>query len=342
MAFCSCSKEHVSSFTDLFVSKESANVMSVSLALDSIRNPYMIECSNEHLFFVNINQPTFITEFDLKTGEYLIDYLNRGDGPNEFLHFTTISTLGDSLVLWDTNKETLAYLGTNYDAMTTIPTPRQVKITSNGALLAAFKVLPLRSDLSAATGLVKEKRIALIDGAGKVVVAFGDYPREEKDKKYTDSENGFAYQSQMAYQHNKQVLAVGSCYGESISFYNIEDEKSPRLIKEYCYSYPQYRDDSNGQQYQSVIFDKNNVFGIIDMKASSEHCICLFSGEVYSPDRAYGGQFLLLFNWSGNPVKMIKLDQLYANIAINEKEQEVYLLGNNPNTLDFIVAKVRL
>lgn len=325
---------------EIFGNKETREVEMLSFEVDSIRNPYMMEFANNHLFFVDLYQSTFIRVFDWNTRKYKADFARRGVGPDEFLYFTQIASLNNKLYLWDTNKETVYSTDlTNNDFCN--PVYSAIHIPSDSTLLGAFKVLPINDDFFVATGLIKKHRMALVDKEGKVVKTFGDYPKERKDKNYTDIENGFAYQSFMAYQDQKQVLSVGSMNGESIAFYDMSNIASPKLIKEFIRSFPQYKDVSTTDS-QSVVFQRDNIDGFIEIKPSSKYCIALFSGVPRTEEDNYGGNLILLFDWDGNPVKAIELSQRYTNMAFNESKRELILLGKDPVTFDFRLFKMDL
>lgn len=333
-----CTTVQQGSFLSIFPVNENGNIKIKKIEVDSIRNPYLMEYTKDKLFLCDINQPTFITVFDWKTGKFLGDFATKGLGPNEVLFLTTLNALDSNLYFWDANKkEFVSVSSQNYQRNNTI------KIENDtSSVINAFKVLPLEPQMYAATGLVKDKRIALLNNEGKVITTFGDYPKEDKNKVYSDIENGFAYQSIIAYQRKKHILAIGSRNGESIAFYDLTNLRSPLLVKEYVYSYPSYKDISAGNS-QSVTFLPDNIIGMVDMKSIDKYCICLFSGKTRKKDETYeGGKYIFIFDWDGNPVKSIKLGQRYTNIAVNKSNKELILLGNDPESLDFNVYTMDL
>lgn len=333
-----CTSVRQSSLLSIFPVNEKGHIKTKKIEADSIRNPYLMEYTNGKLFLADINQPTFITVFDWKNGAFLGDFATKGLGPDEVLFLTTLNALNNNLYFWDINKKELVSVNPeNYQRN------YSVKIENDtSSLINAFKVFPLEEKLYAATGLVKNKRMALLNNEGKVITTFGDYPKEDKNQVYTDVENGFAYQSIIAYQPERHILAVGSREGESIAFYNLTNRRSPSLIKEYVCSYPSYKDSST-ENSQSVTFLPDNITGMVDMKSLDKYCICLFSGKTRKPGEAYeGGRYILIFDWDGNPVKSIDLGRGYTNIAVNEADKELILLGNDPQTLDFNVYTMDL
>lgn len=308
----------------------------VGIQSDSIQDPYMLECINGKLYFANLRSKKILSEFDLSLGNHRGGFLNRGNSPNDFQFLTNMYRFDNSLTLWDSSSSTLSFIDPSNHSI-----ERKIKISPNASLLSPFQVMPISDRRLIATGILSKGRVALLDEIGKELFVFGTYPKEDKGREYTHTENAFAYQSHAAYQSKKNRLVLGAYWGESIVFYDLSDNNNPKQIKEYIYSYPKYTDNSDNSQ-SSVKFKKGNISGFIDIKASSKYCVCLYSGEPYYAGEEYGGDKILMFDWEGNPVKYIKLDKKYSNLAVSEETQEAILIGTDPKTLEYVVAKVEL
>lgn len=198
--------------------------------------------------------------------------------------------------------------------------------------------MPLDAGRIAATGLTKEHRIVLLDGHGVPYQAFGDYPGARA--KASGVENGLAYQAFMAYQPDKEVLAIGSSFGESVLFYDLRKVETPALLKEHTCAVPQYRNTSD-KQSQSVAFGQDNIMGFLSLKASDQYCIGLYNGQK-RVGMEYGGDKLLLFDWNGSPVKCLQLDQTYEQMAYDEQGNRVILLGLDKVTGEYKVMAVQI
>ena len=149
-------------------------------------------------------------------------------------------------------------------------------------------------------------RFALLDKNGNILKRFGNYPKDYKPNN-TDIENGAIYQCLLTSQNEKKVFAAACGIGESIMFYDLNNKNNPHLIREFTFDHPQY--DLTGDNEQPVIFSKDSKNGFIDIKSSSNYCICLFSGEVRTGVNDYGGNKILIFDWKGNPIKLIVLEE---------------------------------
>lgn len=336
ICFVSCTESKYTTMMDMFVDSCDVETTTMPIDIDSIRNPYIMTCLNGRLFFADIFQPTFITVFDSKEGDYFGDFAKKGQGPDEFIHLSNISFVDNRLVLWDSGKSILTLATVDTDDLSSTEYQR-VEIKPDSSLISAFQVFALKDDLFIASGIVKHHRFVLLDKYSKFISSFGNYPQINKNK--SDVENGLAYQCLLTYQSEKKVLVAGNGIGESISFYSLNNIHVPRIIKEYIYANPVY--DYTGDESQPVVFKKDNVVGVVDIKSSLKYCICLFSGEPRNAEN-YGGNKILFFDWDGNPIKALMLKQQYSNMAIDEDQGKIWLLGTDPNTSDFIVSGIEL
>ena len=334
----SCMERPDNSMIGLFKNKSNEQTKISQIKTDSVRNPYIMNYHNGMLVFGDIFQSKFISIFDGYNGDFLGDFASQGVGPDEFVHIGNISCINDKISLWDAGKSTLTFAGIDHNNILS-PTFQNIKIKEDTTLLSVFQVIPLQEDLFVATGIIKNHRFALLDKNGNILKRFGNYPKDYKPNN-TDIENGAIYQCLLTSQNEKKVFAAACGIGESIMFYDINNKNNPHLIREFTFDHPQY--DLTGDNEQPVIFSKDSKNGFIDIKSSSNYCICLFSGEVRTGVNDYGGNKILIFDWKGNPIKLIVLEQQYTNLAIDEENKRILLLGTSSETKDYIISEIEL
>ena len=334
----SCLSPSGTSMVDLFDVQRQESPQPLAIETDSIRNPYLMTYHQGLLVFGNIHAPHFISVFDGETGRFLGDCASRGAGPEEFIHLGGLASVRDKLGLWDAGKSTvaLARIDRHQPAASAF---EFLKMQGDSSLVAVFQVTPVREDLFVAAGIVRGHRFALMDGQGRVVGGFGEYP-EGHETQNTDMENGFVYQSLLATQGERSLLAAATAMGESIQFYDLSDRDNPVLVREFTFRHPLY--NRTGDQEQPIVFDAKNPDGFIDLKATPDYCVGLFSGEARTDLRAYGGDKIVIFDWDGNPVKLITLGQSYTNLAVDAEKNRILLLSVQPETGDFVVSGIPL
>lgn len=260
----SCLSPSGTSMVGLFDVQRQEDPQPLSIETDSICNPYLMTYHQGLLVFGNIHAPYFISVFDGETGKFLGDCASRGAGPEEFIHLGGLASVRDKLGLWDAGKSTVALARIDRHQPAASAFEFQ-KMQEDSSLVAVFQVAPVREDLFVAAGIVRGHRFALMDGQGRVVGGFGEYP-EGHDVQNSDMENGFVYQSLLATQGERSLLAAATAMGESIQFYDLSDKDNPVLVREFTFGHPLY--NRTGDQEQPIVFDAKNPDGFIDLKAT--------------------------------------------------------------------------
>lgn len=333
----SCINQSPNSIIDLFKDKVEYVEEESSINTDEIRKPYLMHSYKDILILGNIHYDNFISFIDNKRGNLLGEYACRGTGPNEFIHLGNISVTDNKVCLWDTGNSSISSAMVEDD--NSLSEFQHTKIQSDTTLLAAFQVIPINNNKFIAAGIVKQNRFALLGEKGEVVKTFGQYPIGY-DPQNTDSENGFIYQGELIFNEKKGVLVSACGMGELLSFYKITEKEEVVLIKEYALEHPIYQ--KTGEENQPISFKFDNKMGFIDMKMCQKYCICLYSGEKRTDPYEYGGNKILLFDWEGNPIKMYSLKKTYTNMAIDQINNRIILLGTDSNTGDYILSEMKV
>lgn len=319
-------------FSSIFLSSKTLKAQATDFPIDDLSRPYIMQYSGGILYFCNIRTSPLLTAFDWKTKRYIGEFGNKGQGPNEYLSFSTMSPINDQIGIFDSEKNAYIQLKTNNDGTFT---HKDTKLAKKG-FYSPFVVVSLTEKYKLGTGIIKEHRFCIYDDKGEICTTFGEYPKDNIHKNDKDAANAFAYQSHLTYQADKKVLAAGISQGEGIVFYDMSDILHPKKIKEHLYKLPEYTDDSNANS-KSVIFKRNSTFGFLALSATDKYCIGLFSGNQVKNWKA---SRLLLFDWNGNPVKEIKLAQGYEHMTTTESE--IILFGTDSESYDYIIHTIKL
>lgn len=328
---------HRGTMTDLFQVSAYGLDSIININTDSLRSPYAMEYQNDTYIFCDIHNDKFLSLFN-EDGKLLGELAPRGNGPDEFVHIGKVSLVGDNVCLWDMGKTAWSYLKVDYRDISSSTICKTIKIKEGEELLSAFQSTPIEDSCFVVAGIVKDHRFAIVNKSGDLVCTFGDYPKGY-DEHNTDAENGFIYQGPMAYQEEKKVFVRACSLGETICFYDLNDVLHPCLLKEYTFSHPKFERNSNPKE--SVIFHHDNNVGFVEIKPSTDYCVCLYSGE-QKDLRDYSGDKLLLFDWQGEPKKLIYLKRRYTSMAVDNEHHRVILLGTDAETGDYLLSEVAL
>jgi hypothetical protein len=85
--------------------------------------------------------------------------------------------------------------------------------------------------------------------------------------------------------------------------------------------------------FNRVIPDNNNTIGYIDLATDSENVYALYADKKIFNKNGKGNSrcsnIILIFDWEGNMVKKIKLDNEGYHITVNEKAKKIYAAIKN-------------
>lgn len=335
LVLSSCSGS-LASMCDLFPESPNVEVHKLSFDVDSIRKPIDMYYVDGKLFLIDMYSSPLVTVFDWKTGKYIGRFADRGQGPHEYLWFSAASSFGGKLGLYDENKKEFTWFFYEKDTVRC----SNIRFAYSDKMFP-FKVIALSDEYFVATGLIEEnKHFVIYNKEGQKVSVFGDYPKDDSRTDCSYQENAFAYQpAGMVYNAKEKVFAVGERDGQIALFYDMSDMAHPRLLRQHVVSHPQFVNNSTSTS-SSVLFLRENVNGFFGMAVTDKYCVGLFSGK-QSPEKdtyIIGGDKLLLFDWKGNPLKMIALSQEYSMITASERQ--LILLGTDPVTSDYVINTI--
>jgi hypothetical protein len=318
------------SFVELFTASENLVPEESILDRDSILNPYMIQCTEQGVLLANMFQPNFLNLFDGETGELKGTFLTRGSGPGECMHLSTMCSRDSSLFLWDAMRSSFSFASIQNDSLSH-ESGDFIPLKYDDVLKSVFQLYPLNRHYLVASGIIKGGRFAIINDKGELVSTFGEYSEEYASME--EVTKAMLNQCVFAYQQEKKVLAVANGMGENISFYDMSNLKSPRLIKSYTYRSPSYELDGDG----SVVYQKNNIVGFVDLLASKDYCVGFFLGDTLKSPTDFGADKLLYFDWDGTPKEIRMLDRIYMHAALSPTADRLYFLGKGKESGEFMV-----
>lgn len=278
-----------------------------------------IDYSNEHLFHI----------FDIKNNQYLSNSGVKGQGPNEFLHpssliyfspdyFLTYDLLDNSLK--KVRIDSLLLGNVLYDKL----------ITFNS--ISNLSVVPTKHRNYVAFGLYESNMFKLIDEQGEDVGMFMDFPIEkDKAKSNIDNRNiGLAYQGIININSDKDKIVYASFYSTILGIYNI-NTTSIDLNYLFAYDYPQYISQNNDKGMSSPI-TKEGISAFRDVFDTDKYIYTLYSGKKISESKeaAFEARDIYVFDWEGNSIAHYILDVPINNIAVLPNNSKIYALANLP------------
>jgi hypothetical protein len=188
------------------------------------------------------------------------------------------------------------------------------------------QLIPISDSLYFGAGTYKEKyQYVLFNTENEVV----DYAVEI----YNSRENWHAFNKEMANQgklrkhphENKFIFVLN--FSSNLDIVEVSDGKI-NIIKLLRFRNPKNIPNNSGNFYQ-VIPDTESSIGYVDIAAGDKYIYALHTDKKIIEDNGkvndYCSNEILVFDWTGNPVKKYHLEEEAYYIAVSEKNKIIYL-----------------
>jgi hypothetical protein len=295
--------------------------------LDSfdIYNPNSFVCSGDRFYMQGDGLEVLLKLNTVEQKKELI--AEKGNGPNELLNITNLSLAGKSLVLAECNKKKLVELDIAGQET-------EMKITDLPHEYGAFTSVIKNGNLLVATGLFEQGRYLCYDQTDKSVSSTGYYPSEKGNNRKTDN-----IRASNIFLSSKLVISPDlghfACahYNSGILDINKISNDSIINVRLLDFHYPETVERRRGNDIQ-VAIKRENINGFYDVAASDKYIFALYSGKSFKDVGVKIAQcdYLMVFDWNGNPVNCYKMDIPLTLVAFNEGDNLLYGIGINNNT----------
>ena len=270
----SCESNHLPiSPIDYFDGIESAKTELVC-TLDSfgIYNPNSLVCIGDLFFMQGDGLEVLLKLNTIKLTKELI--AEKGNGPDELLNITNLSSAGESIVLAECNKKKLVELDvTGHNTV--------MKITDLPHEYGAFTSVVKSGNLLVATGLFEQGRYLCYNLTDKSVSFTGYYPSEKGNNRKTDN-----IRSGNIFLSSKLVISPDlgrfACahYNSGILDINKISNDSIINVRLLDFHYPEAVSRGSGNNIQ-VAIKSENINGFYDVAASDKYIYTIYSGKTY-------------------------------------------------------------
>lgn len=170
-----------------------------------------------------------------------------------------------------------------------------------------------------------EKKYAMTDsGSTESAKFFLDYHFQNRFiQEHQNRSLTMASQGDLVLKPDGSRVFFGARNFIAFDILGISENYEVSLVKRQEHTPPSFRNEGD-EQNLSVAFSEENIFGYKKTVASDRFIYALFSGNKkkrYDPSNV-----VLVYNWDGDPVKVIKLDREVELITVSEDDS--YLTGS--------------
>lgn len=290
-----------------------------------------ISCNNKNLIVLDYHTGNSFTLFEIDSCMFVGRFGTIGQGPNEL----ELGTYGQI----EMNNFYLFYDQTGFigkynidsllEDINTVPS-QMVKYKIIDAQLS--KAIPINDSLFIGAGTYMSKfQYVLFDKNSNVLDYYMDiYNIDDED--FNKYHKFLSNQGVLRKRPNKNQFVYSLNFSSNIDFLEIKDNKI-QLIKSLRMHNPDYRPLSDGG-LNRVLPAKNNPIGYIDLCTTEKYVYALYTNKKLFTNNVgndYNSKTVLIFDWNGNPVKKITIDQEAFYICVDEKSEKMYVAAIDSN-----------
>lgn len=267
-----------------------------------------------------------------KDGERVLSFGRDGDGPGEFRGPPALIRapgLDDALWAYSAGSARLTLFTLNDVLAGEFGGTRHRQLSGPYVM---YRLAMLDDTHAAGIGNFADGRVAVVDVVTGETRLGGTVP--------LDDESGPPYVRQQAYQGfiaarpSGEQFVIATWRGSQLEIY----DRQGGLQKKFDGPYPFIPDFNVIEGPSGRLISQagmKNRYGYVDITATEEHIIALFSGRA---EASYGGsasvaEYVHLFDWDGAFVKAFKLDRPVIALAANHNGQVLFALAEDPEPI---------
>ena len=308
-----------------FSDSRELNSFLTSIESRDIGAPVMMELFENYLLLVEPKLNQFVSVFDLRNGKLINQFVHKGQGENELLSVSSIQIQDSSLILYDRilkaiySANILECISQNREIIL-----KKTKLTYDKLIIAPFNVSKIENDKYITMGIINESQFALLStNPEKAVSFFENYPNDPDVSKSNYVINAFAYQGKITITPDKKNLVWASLFGHNLKFFQNKDDVMEK-IKEYNYAYPKYRINNSNDTYDGVIFSRDKMNMILDIKTTSKFCYLLVYENRENNDYELKSNIIYIYDLFGNAVCRLILDKYVSMITVDATDDFIF------------------
>lgn len=316
--------------------KETVSLHGEVFAVDEpVMKPHEICVIDSLIFLINTNTEYLFQCFNANTGKEVKEFISFGSGPEEMLSPQSVGQKDSFVYIFDVMKRRIfLYDKTSFLSKEELQSSRQIDLKDMFA-----QVFMLSNNQIVATGLQPDsKRFIFFNNEGDVLTHKGEFPsyQDPAASKFTKEQD---YGCEMVYNAELQRLSLAYKHTDLIEFYNLEGNLLKRIHGPEHF-FPVFLEKNTGNTVQVLPEKGKSRDGYISPVAYKNELYVLYSGKVFDPKtRPYLDNQILVFDWSGKPLKRLFLDKPIYRFTIDKKKNILYGLSFSP---DFHIVKYPL
>lgn len=158
----------------------------------------------------------------------------------------------------------------------------------------------------------------------KVGQAIGKFPFYDQFEEVDPKNLDMAFQNQLILHPTKPLALGTSVFSFNMDILELENEDQLTIKKSLHFWPPEFEASTEPDKFYANL-KKENRFGNVSTSVSENFIYVLYSDQPWEYQFPLKSNQVLVYDWDGNSVKILELDQEVSMIAVNEVDE--YLIG---------------
>lgn len=321
--------EKIENITDYFKTKEDLNHTVIKLENDSYYSKvWKFYCFDNKLVAYDVDHAYLFSITDLNKKVMLTKFGKIGQGPDEVLGtVTSTSMVGKNVISFFEPNKSVLYTVNFEDVASTV----QTEVLSVKGTDIILTLTPLSSDLFIATGIFEQGRYLLLDKKGRVISYNFEYPTLPNDEAFTHAQKAMVFQGALASRPDGERFFSVCEDNEVFEIIEVTSTNELNKIFEFHGEMGDFKAEGDGVNSVSAAVSRFSKKKFIDSYCTQDNIYLLYSNRVIGSkiNNAYFSDIVLIFNWDGNPIKMLNLDVDVSSIAVDEVDRYLYAYSDD-------------
>ena len=289
-----------------------------------LASPGGIQQMGDELLIIDFRSDSLFHRVHVPRREYLGQYGQRGQGPEDFIHPASLNPYGrNALCCYDQGTRRLKVI--ERDSLTH-RLRNSTLLTCSGPWY--FDVIPYGEGRFVVQGCIQDSLFAVLDSEGEPVCLAGEHPyKDARERSFDPHSRAMAYQGPFRITPSGK-MAFATSSSKIMYIYRLEQDRlQPVTMQAEWYS--DYMPESNKGGGFSVVF-KSSVVAYRDLSLSDSRIYALYSGRLYS-EQGWYCQYIHAYDWEGNLKEQYQLDVPIIFFCVDESARRIYGIAAQPN-----------
>ncbi|MDR2909960.1 MAG: TolB-like 6-bladed beta-propeller domain-containing protein [Bacteroidales bacterium] len=314
----SCKNDKVL-LSSLFPDNEIYHLKELNYPEDSILKPDFIYSFGDFILLSEPKSDYLLSSYNIKTKE-LNRFITKGNGPEELLDVQQIGSFKNDNTFFakstfTENMFVFESVDNKIHKLSATPIPDNiVSLCTDGDLLIYSKY--------------GDYRYSVYNNSNKSKIEFGD---SIVYNNFSQNMISRTLQGLCTNSTEKKTIAWFSIYGDAYEIYDYSDLSDIKNTKQVLSWLP-----SVTAQREIPVMNTDTKLGVPSVTSSDKYIYALYSENTLMDaatlqDDVFFCKKILVFDWEGNPVKILQIDKELRSISFNKQQKIIYGIGKDEN-----------